>query len=230
MGRSRGRGASPRAHCSASACSAGPRHYPAELSGRPAAARRDRPRAEPRPEGDAVRRADLGARPRARRRGARRHARLAESGMTMVIVTHELNFAREIGDFNVFMDQGVIAESGRAASSTTVLEPAHAAVHGGGPVIAPRLLRLVADLGATRAELLHGLLTALEVAAVALVISVDRRAAARARADEQAAALVARGDLHQRLPRRSRARQRDLGVLRRLADRSASTSPSSRPA
>ena len=38
---------------------------------------------------------------------------LAESGMTMVIVTHELNFAREIGDFNVFMDQGLIVESGR---------------------------------------------------------------------------------------------------------------------
>jgi len=38
--------------------------------------------------------------------------RVAESGMTMVIVTHELNFAREIGDFNVFMDDGFIAESG----------------------------------------------------------------------------------------------------------------------
>jgi ABC-type polar amino acid transport system ATPase subunit len=37
---------------------------------------------------------------------------LAETGMTMVIVTHELGFAREIGDFNVFMDEGVIAESG----------------------------------------------------------------------------------------------------------------------
>ncbi len=37
---------------------------------------------------------------------------LAETGMTMVIVTHELNFAREIGDFNVFMDQGVVVESG----------------------------------------------------------------------------------------------------------------------
>jgi ABC-type polar amino acid transport system ATPase subunit len=37
---------------------------------------------------------------------------VAESGMTMVIVTHELNFAREIGDFNVFMDEGLIAESG----------------------------------------------------------------------------------------------------------------------
>jgi ABC-type polar amino acid transport system ATPase subunit len=37
---------------------------------------------------------------------------VAESGMTMVVVTHELNFAREIGDFNVFMDQGVIVDSG----------------------------------------------------------------------------------------------------------------------
>jgi len=38
--------------------------------------------------------------------------RVAELGMTMVIVTHELGFAREIGDFNVFMDNGVIADSG----------------------------------------------------------------------------------------------------------------------
>jgi len=37
---------------------------------------------------------------------------VAESGMTMVVVTHELNFAREIGDLNVFMDEGLIAESG----------------------------------------------------------------------------------------------------------------------
>ena len=38
--------------------------------------------------------------------------RVAESGMTMVIVTHELSFAREIGYYNVFMDEGVIAEAG----------------------------------------------------------------------------------------------------------------------
>src|SRR5262249_14348937 len=37
---------------------------------------------------------------------------LAESGMTICVVTHELGFAREIGDFMVFMDHGVIAESG----------------------------------------------------------------------------------------------------------------------
>ena len=37
---------------------------------------------------------------------------LAEGGMTMVVVTHELGFAREIGDLNVFMDEGQILESG----------------------------------------------------------------------------------------------------------------------
>jgi ABC-type polar amino acid transport system ATPase subunit len=37
---------------------------------------------------------------------------VAESGMTMVIVTHELGFAREIGDLNVFMEDGVVVESG----------------------------------------------------------------------------------------------------------------------
>jgi ABC-type polar amino acid transport system ATPase subunit len=37
---------------------------------------------------------------------------VAESGMTMVVVTHELGFAREVGDLNVFIDGGVIAEQG----------------------------------------------------------------------------------------------------------------------
>jgi polar amino acid transport system ATP-binding protein len=37
---------------------------------------------------------------------------LAESGMTMVVVTHEIGFAREIGDQLIFMDQGVIVEQG----------------------------------------------------------------------------------------------------------------------
>ncbi len=48
---------------------------------------------------------------------------LAESGMTMVIVTHELNFAREIGDFNVFMDDGLIVESGRRGFFDTCESP-----------------------------------------------------------------------------------------------------------
>jgi polar amino acid transport system ATP-binding protein len=37
---------------------------------------------------------------------------LAESGMTMVVVTHEIAFAREIGDQLIFMDEGVIVERG----------------------------------------------------------------------------------------------------------------------
>jgi polar amino acid transport system ATP-binding protein len=37
---------------------------------------------------------------------------LAESGMTMVVVTHEMGFAREVGDNLVFMDDGVVVESG----------------------------------------------------------------------------------------------------------------------
>jgi len=38
--------------------------------------------------------------------------KLAEDGMTMVIVTHEMGFAREVGDRIVFMDGGVIVEEG----------------------------------------------------------------------------------------------------------------------
>jgi polar amino acid transport system ATP-binding protein len=38
---------------------------------------------------------------------------LATSGMTMVVVTHEMGFAREVGDTLVLMDQGVIVEAGR---------------------------------------------------------------------------------------------------------------------
>ena len=37
---------------------------------------------------------------------------LAEEGMTMIVVTHERGFAREVGDALVFMDGGVVVESG----------------------------------------------------------------------------------------------------------------------
>ncbi|MGV8876457.1 MAG: amino acid ABC transporter ATP-binding protein [Rhodoglobus sp.] len=37
---------------------------------------------------------------------------LAESGMTMIVVTHEMGFAREVADQLVFMDGGVVVESG----------------------------------------------------------------------------------------------------------------------
>jgi polar amino acid transport system ATP-binding protein len=38
---------------------------------------------------------------------------LAKDGMTMVVVTHEMGFAREVGDSLVFMDVGLVVESGK---------------------------------------------------------------------------------------------------------------------
>jgi len=40
---------------------------------------------------------------------------LALSGMTMVVVTHEMGFAREVGDRVLFMDEGIIMEEGTPA-------------------------------------------------------------------------------------------------------------------
>ncbi|HEM3637696.1 TPA: amino acid ABC transporter ATP-binding protein [Streptococcus suis] len=37
---------------------------------------------------------------------------LAKSGLTMIIVTHEMEFAREVSDRVIFMDKGIIAEEG----------------------------------------------------------------------------------------------------------------------
>jgi polar amino acid transport system ATP-binding protein len=37
---------------------------------------------------------------------------LARDGMTMVVVTHEMGFAREVGDSLVFMDDGAVVETG----------------------------------------------------------------------------------------------------------------------
>ncbi|MCW2947365.1 MAG: binding-protein-dependent transporter [Actinoallomurus sp.] len=41
--------------------------------------------------------------------------RLALDGMTMMVVTHEMSFAREVADRVIFMDDGVIVEEGPAA-------------------------------------------------------------------------------------------------------------------
>ena len=38
---------------------------------------------------------------------------LAHHGMTMIVVTHEIGFAREVADTVVFMDEGVVVESGK---------------------------------------------------------------------------------------------------------------------
>ena len=48
---------------------------------------------------------------------------LATSGMTMVVVTHEIGFAREVGDALVFMDDGVVVESG--APKDVIANPQH---------------------------------------------------------------------------------------------------------
>ncbi|WP_051355495.1 amino acid ABC transporter ATP-binding protein [Mesorhizobium erdmanii] len=48
---------------------------------------------------------------------------LARSGMTMVIVTHELGFAFEVADRVVFLDQGLVAEQGPPAE--VLLHPEH---------------------------------------------------------------------------------------------------------
>ncbi|MCY1305792.1 Glutamine transport ATP-binding protein GlnQ [compost metagenome] len=40
--------------------------------------------------------------------------RVAEEGMTMLVVTHEIGFAREVADRAVFMDQGRVVEDGPA--------------------------------------------------------------------------------------------------------------------
>lgn len=39
-------------------------------------------------------------------------AKLAEGGMTMMVVTHEIHFARQVSDRTIFIDAGVIAEEG----------------------------------------------------------------------------------------------------------------------
>ncbi|RIQ14513.1 amino acid ABC transporter ATP-binding protein [Jiangella rhizosphaerae] len=49
---------------------------------------------------------------------------LARSGMTMMVVTHEMGFAREVGDQMIFMDDGVIVESGRPRD--VLSDPRHA--------------------------------------------------------------------------------------------------------
>jgi len=48
---------------------------------------------------------------------------LAKDGMTMIVVTHEMGFAREVGDSLVFMDGGVIVEKG--APRDVITNPQH---------------------------------------------------------------------------------------------------------
>ena len=53
---------------------------------------------------------------------------LASEGMTMMVVTHEMGFAREVGDKLVFMDDGVIVEEGDPRE--VLADPKHARTQG----------------------------------------------------------------------------------------------------
>ncbi len=64
---------------------------------------------------------------------------LARDGMTMIVVTHEIGFAREVGDSLVFMDGGVVVEQGNPRE--VIADPearAHQGVPGQGAVSRPR--------------------------------------------------------------------------------------------
>ena len=53
---------------------------------------------------------------------------LATSGMTMIVVTHEMGFAREVGDTLVFMDEGTVVEAAahaRCSAPRSTRGPAH---------------------------------------------------------------------------------------------------------
>jgi polar amino acid transport system ATP-binding protein len=49
---------------------------------------------------------------------------LARDGMTMIVVTHEIGFAREVGDSLIFMDGGVVVEAG--SPREVIANPQHA--------------------------------------------------------------------------------------------------------
>ncbi len=80
--------------------------------GRPAAAGRDRARARHGADAAAARRDHLGARPRARGRGLSIVRELAREGMTMLLATHEMGFAREVASKVCFLFGGVVHEEG----------------------------------------------------------------------------------------------------------------------
>ena len=81
---------------------------------------------------------------------------LAESGMTMLVVTHEMGFAREVADRLVFFDEGALVEQGTPGA--LLREPArgaHQAVPQPDPVatvLDDRSMRVTARAGASSGE------------------------------------------------------------------------------
>ena len=74
---------------------------------------------------------------------------LARSGMTMLVVTHEMGFARSVADRVVFMDQGEIVEE---APPAAVLQQPEVAAHQTVPVADPRSLRSAMRSAGVRTE------------------------------------------------------------------------------
>ncbi len=109
-GRSRSAGrARPTQRSGPASCSTGWGRAPGRQGARPAlgwsaAAGGDRPRPGHGPEGDALRRADLGLDPEMINEVLDVMTSLAREGMTMVVVTHEMGFARRAANRVVFMD------------------------------------------------------------------------------------------------------------------------------
>ena len=64
------------------------------------------------PKDHAVRRAHLALDPEMIKEVLDVMVELAQSGMTMVVVTHEMGFARQVADWVVFLDAGFLLEEG----------------------------------------------------------------------------------------------------------------------
>ena len=85
---------------------------PGAALGRPAAARGDRPGPRHEAQADALRRAHRALDPELVGEVLDVMKQLARDGMTMVVVTHEIGFAKEVADGVALMDGGVIVEKG----------------------------------------------------------------------------------------------------------------------
>ncbi|VFS85195.1 Arginine transport ATP-binding protein ArtM [Kluyvera cryocrescens] len=84
--------------------------FPAQLSGGQQAACGDCPCAVYGSGRHAVRRTDFCTRSRDDQRSIRCHGGTAHEGMTMMVVTHEMGFARKVANRVIFMDEGKIVE------------------------------------------------------------------------------------------------------------------------
>lgn len=61
---------------------------------------------------------------------------LAAEGMTLILVTHEMNFAREVGDRVVFMHQGRVWEQGESRAICRSTDPRIETVY----IVSPRFI------------------------------------------------------------------------------------------